>query len=222
MATTDYFEMLRPTCYFIQDRVWFEKNSSTYEKLQQVFRALNEKVSWEMVLCVPGPYAEEFQRSKLITNQFIEIRSFDGRGLRSGRLGTVNSDFSVRTRMLIFLWNRSLLYPPLESVASTALFELIRTHPLRIDLVGLDMTMGRDLALDASGSLGYFPRHFYGKFAEAAPNHAPTTSTAHAYIYLSKKFHLFHLLSEYARGNRVPVLNRTADTLLDSFPVSRQ
>jgi len=220
MASTDYFETLRPTAYFIQDRFWFEREPFHEQKVEQMFRALNDKVSWKMALCIPSRYAKQFRTSQQITNKFIEIRSFDGPELKSGHLGTVNDDFNLRTKFLTYLWNRSFLYPPLEGIASTALFELIRTHPVRIDLAGLDMTMGRDLSVDTSGSLGFFPSHFYGKSADRVPDYGPTISTAHAYFWLSRKFHLFNLLRAYADAQGVTILNRTADTLLDSFPAS--
>ena len=219
-AATDWFERLRPNRYFLQDDYWFEESSDELrEKAQRTFDCLNEKVTWGLTLTVPLRYLGSFIQSGRITNSNISIEAMSVGTQRAGDV----THFAYRARFLkeliFWLWSAGLLALPATNIVSSSLFVLLSEGHKKIDVIGLDMTMANDFALNQQGKLGFFPTHFYGKSSTSEPSKGTERkSVALAYEWLAKKFRVFDLLASYASYQKAIVTNRSSLTLLDSFP----
>ena len=74
-AEDDRFEEIRPKYYVLSDPMFF-RQSVTRERVEALYRRLNEKVTWEMNLYVQYYNPERFDYRRRLTNPHIRIVPF--------------------------------------------------------------------------------------------------------------------------------------------------
>jgi len=220
-AATEWFDVVKPSYYFVQDTYWFDENNLR-EKASLTFDAIRKKLSWEMDFFYPA----EFSRSTVIS-ELSEIPGLNLRPLRhhswppfASLVSAVDllPQFSSSNRKIVHrLWDMKLASVPPVGVVSNALFELILSGSKKIDILGLDMSMVLDLRVDSDGSTQFLPKHFYGTAVTPETPLARTNTMSNSYIKIAKKFESFYLLEGYARHRGCVVRNLSSFTLLDAF-----
>jgi len=224
-AATDWFEIVRPKYYFIQDPFWFEPLRNLGPKASSVFAGISEKLTWNMELMFPAEYSDCETILALGKNSNITLRPLAQYTWPSfvGLMSTVDllPHFSQANRRQIFrLWDRGLAQVLTNGVVQTTMFEFIRNGARKIDVLGLDMSMALDLAVDEKGQTQYYPRHFYGKatIPEKPLSGDRANKMADSYRAIAQKFDVFDLLAGYSMHRGCRVRNLSSLTLLDSFP----
>lgn len=217
-AKTDFFSIVRPNRYFLQDRYWFDEAGHRRREVSETLAAIASRTTWPMTLMIPSAYVELFNDKQLTANTNVAIRPFDGVGLVSTPVGDAARDNTLTLRPKLWLWRKGLGYPCLSGIVQTALFELIRSEVSTVLLLGVDMTLGLDMKLDTTGRITFSPNHFYGASPKPVRVNKYRDTTAKSYVWLSQKFVLFDELSALAKQLNVEVFNGSSISLLDSFP----
>ena len=222
-ASSSLFPAVRPSEYFMQDPFWFEPRSQMSAATLATVEALANDTKWPMKLYFPAHYWNSETILRLQTSSFITLKPLpqhnwpDFHALLS-EYDTLHHLRGNHKTRLFRIWADSRAQFLTNGVIQSLLFELIRSGAERVDLVGLDMSMAREMGLDATRQPRFTPTHFYAPEGAAKSNAAGLGATmAGAYRGVAQKFELFYLLEEFAKYVRVPIVNLSSDSLLDAF-----
>lgn len=223
-AATAYFTEFKPDYYFIQDPFWFDNIENLTPKARGMLEGIIRELSWPMQLIFPSNYLESEpikKLSELPLLTLVPLPQYRWPGFHSliSRVDLLPY-FSLMNRKLLFrLWDRHLTQILSNGVVQTALFELIRSGIKNIDVLGLDMSMGKELHLDKDGTVNFYPVHFYGaaKTPEEPLAGIKENSMAASYRAIAQKFEVFYLIEEYARARGATITNLSSDSNLDAF-----
>lgn len=221
-ADHELFSELKPRHYVLQDSYfWLSDAIETYaEKRERTFRALSEKVSWPMVLFVPGHCRRREWLRDQIDNENICICHFQSDYLKSG--DSIDQARLRPSRLMFHLWRTGWLAPPPENVLATALFLAERLGYRHLEVVGADFSFFTEMTVDQSTNVvGRHVKHFYGSelrpiFKEKSGK-TPTTM-AFEMARWSRAFQSIELVHEYLEQQGVTVLNRSGFSYIDSLP----
>ena len=211
-ATSEEFSILKPKYYILSDPQFFRKAGYS-ERVEAMYRALAEKVSWPMTLYVQYYNPEHFDYAaavghnpnirivKFHTLVFHGFRSVEfwcyRRGLGSGNFGTVVQNGEFVAMLLGY-----------------------RT----IELYGVDHTLLEGLVVDDKNRLCRTQSHYYDtEPAEPKPIYVNATTPPRPYTmasYLAETAELFRgheVLAEYARTQGVSIINCTKGSMIDAY-----
>ena len=211
-ATSDEFSILKPKYYILSDPQFFRKAGYS-DRVEAMYRALAERVSWPMTLYVQYYNPEKFDYAAAIghnpnirivkfhTLVFHGFRSVEfwcyRRGLGSGNFGTVVQNGEFVAMLLGY-----------------------RT----IELYGVDHTLLEGLVVDDKNRLCRTQSHYYDtEPAQPKPIYVNATTPPRPYTmasYLAETAELFRgheVLAEYARTQGVRIINCTKGSMIDAY-----
>ena len=208
-AEDDRFEEIRPKYYVLSDPMFF-RQSVNRERVEALYRRLNEKVTWEMNLYVQYYNPERFDYRRRLTNPHIRIvpfhtllyhgfRSVEFRhGLGSANFGTVIQNGEYIGLLLGYR---------------------------HLSLYGVDHTLLEGLCVDASNRLCRADRHYYDQGAAAAPRPIyfnatlpPVPYTMASYLAeVAELFRGHEVLRDYAATLGARIVNHTAGSMIDAY-----
>lgn len=211
-ALGEEFELLRPKYYVISDPMFFRKAGRS-ERVERMYEALRERVSWPMTLYVQYYNPEHFDYAAAVghnpnirivpfhTTVFHGFRSVEfwcyRHGLGSGNFGTV-----VQNGELIGI---QLGYKTIE-------------------LYGVDHTLLEGLTVDEENRLCRIKSHYYDAAPVAAePIYVNATTPPRPYTmhtYLAETAELFRgheVLRDFAVAEGVRIINRTRHSMIDAY-----
>ena len=211
-ALGEEFLVLRPKYYVISDPMFFRRAGRS-ERVENLYRALAEKVKWPMTLYVQYYNPERFDYVEAIghnpmirivpfhTTVFHGFRSVEfwcyRRGLGSGNFGTVVQNGEFIAMLLGY-----------------------RT----IDLYGVDHTLLEGLTVDDENRLCRVQSHYYDSAPKPpTPIYVNATQPPRPYTmssYLAETAELFRgheVLRDYAEAQGVRILNRTRGSMIDAY-----
>lgn len=211
-ALSEEFLTLRPKYYVISDPMFFRRAGRS-ERVENLYRALAEKVKWPMTLYVQYYNPERFDYTEAIghnpmirivpfhTTVFHGFRSVEfwcyRRGLGSGNFGTVVQNGEFIAMLLGY-----------------------RT----IDLYGVDHTLLEGLTVDDENRLCRIQSHYYDSAPKPpTPIYVNATQPPRPYTmssYLVETAELFRgheVLRDYAEAQGVRILNRTRGSMIDAY-----
>lgn len=211
-ALGEEFLVLRPKYYVISDPMFFRRAGRS-ERVENLYRALAEKVKWPMTLYVQYYNPERFDYAEAIghnpmirivpfhTTVFHGFRSVEfwcyRRGLGSGNFGTVVQNGEFIAMLLGY-----------------------RT----IDLYGVDHTLLEGLTVDDENRLCRVQSHYYDSAPKPpTPIYVNATQPPRPYTmssYLAETAELFRgheVLRDYAEAQGVRILNRTRGSMIDAY-----
>lgn len=211
-SLSEEFTTLKPKYYTLSDPQFFRKAGRS-SRVEAMYKALAEKVSWPMTLYVQYYNPEKFDYAaavghnpnirivKFHTTVFRGFRSVEfwcyRRGLGSGNFGTVVQNGEFIAMLLGY-----------------------RT----IELYGVDHTLLEGLMVDDKNRLCRVQSHYYDtQPAEPEPIFVNATNPPRPYTmasYLAETAELFRgheVLADYARTQGVRVINRTKGSMIDAY-----
>ena len=211
-STSEEFSILKPKYYILSDPQFFRK-AGYNDRVEMMYKALAEKVSWPMTLYVQYYNPEKFDYAAAIGhNPNIKIVRFHTlvfhgfrnvefwcyrNGLGSGNFGTVVQNGEFVAMLLGY-----------------------RT----IELYGVDHTLLEGLMVDDKNRLCRTQSHYYDSTpAEPKPIYVNATIPPQPYTmasYLAETAELFRgheVLAEYARTQGVRIINRTKGSMIDAY-----
>ena len=208
-ALDERFEVVRPAYYVLSDPMFF-RDSAYRDRVAELYRALDEKVTWPMNLYVQYYNPERFDYRAALPNPNIRIirfhthlyRGFRGvefwlfrRGLGSANFGTV-----------------------VQGCEYVALLRGYKT----LELYGVDHTLLDGLCVDDENRLCRADGHYYDD-APAVPKPIFQKVPRRPYtmsVYLAEVAELFRgheVLRDYARSLGARIINRTRGSMIDAY-----
>lgn len=208
-ANTPEFFTIRPTHYCFADPMFYRKNHN-YERVQGLFRLLEEKVDWDMNVYVIGGYKEEFKHFSRLSNCHLHIVSVNG------------DEFKGYPCIQNYIYKKGIASPIFSTVAIMAIFVGINSGYTNIRLYGVDHTFFNGLCVNDKNQACVREEHFYEKEPILKPllrNDNSQIFKMSDYIYsISLMFKSHDQLAAYASSVGTNVLNCTECSLIDSYP----
>ena len=211
-ALGDEFTIVRPQYYVLSDPQFFRRAGRS-ERVENLYRALGERVNWPMTLYVQYYNPERFDyRAAVGANPNIRIVPFHTlvfRGLRS---------------VEFWCYRHGLGSGNFGTVVQNGEFIGLLLGYRQIDLYGVDPTLLDGLTVDDRNRLCRTQSHYYDS-APAAPEpifvnatDPPRPYTMHTYLAETAELFRGHeVLRDYARSIGARIVNRTRGSMIDAY-----
>ena len=208
-ALDERFGVVRPAYYVLSDPMFF-RDSACRDRVAELYRVLNEKVTWPMNLYVQYYNPEHFDYRAALPNPNIRIVRFHTQVYRGFR--------SVE----FWLFRRGLGSANFGTVVQVCEYIALLLGYKTLELYGVDHTLLDGLCVDDENRLCRADGHYYDD-APAVPKpifqkvpHRPYTMS----VYLAEVAELFRgheVLRDYARSLGARIINRTRGSMIDSY-----
>jgi hypothetical protein len=206
------FTTLKPKYYVISDPQFFRR-AGYNERIEAMYKALAENVSWPMTLYVQYYNPEKFDYAAAIChNPNIKIVKFHTTLFRGFR----NVEF--------WCYRHGLGSGNFGTVVQNGEFIAMLLGYRTIELYGVDHTLLEGLTVNEKNQLCRIKIHYYDKTPQPAePIYVNATTPPRPYTmasYLAETAELFRgheVLAEYARTQGVRIINRTKDSMIDAY-----
>ncbi len=211
-ALGDELTVVRPQYYVLSDPQFFRRAGHS-ERVENLYRALGERVNWPMTLYVQYYNPEQFDyRAAVGDNPHIRIVPFHTlvfRGLRS---------------VEFWCYRHGLGSGNFGTVVQNGEFIGLLLGYRQIDLYGVDHTLLDGLTVDDRNRLCRTQSHYYDS-APAAPEpifvnatDPPRPYTMHTYLAETAELFRGHeVLRDYARSIGARIINRTRGSMIDAY-----
>ena len=211
-ALGDELTVVRPQYYVLSDPQFFRRAGHS-ERVENLYRALGERVNWPMTLYVQYYNPEQFDyRAAVGDNPNIRIVPFHTlvfRGLRS---------------VEFWCYRHGLGSGNFGTVVQNGEFIGLLLGYRQIDLYGVDHTLLDGLTVDDRNRLCRTQSHYYDS-APAAPEpifvnatDPPRPYTMHTYLAETAELFRGHeVLRDYARSIGARIIHRTGGSLIDAY-----
>lgn len=211
-ALGDELTVVRPQYYVLSDPQFFRRAGRS-ERVENLYRALGERVNWPMTLYVQYYNPEQFDyRAAVGDNPNIRIVPFHTlvfRGLRS---------------VEFWCYRHGLGSGNFGTVVQNGEFIGLLLGYRQIDLYGVDHTLLDGLTVDDRNRLCRTQSHYYDS-APAAPEpifvnatDPPRPYTMHTYLAETAELFRGHeVLRDYARSIGARIINRTRGSMIDAY-----
>ena len=211
-ALSEEFALIKPKYYVISDPMFFRK-AGYGERVQELYKALAEKVSWPMKLYVQYYNPEHFDyRTAIGHNPNIEIVPFHSivfHGFRS---------------VEFWCYHRGLGSGNFGTVIQIGEFIALQLGYRRIELYGVDHTLLDGLMVDENNRVCRRKSHYYdSEQSPAEPIYYNATNPPRPYTmseYLSETAELFRgheVLRDFSEKCGAEIINRTAHSMIDAY-----
>ena len=211
-ALSEEFALIKPKYYVISDPMFFRK-AGYGERVQELYKALAEKVSWPIKLYVQYYNPEHFDyRSAIGHNPNIEIVPFHSivfHGFRS---------------VEFWCYRRGLGSGNFGTVIQNGEFIALQLGYRRIELYGVDHTLLDGLMVDEKNRVCRRKSHYYdSEQSPAEPIYYNATNPPRPYTmseYLSETAELFRgheVLRDFSEKCGTEIINRTANSMIDAY-----
>lgn len=211
-ALSEEFALIKPKYYVISDPMFFRK-AGYGERVQELYKALAEKVSWPMKLYMQYYNPEHFDyRSAIGHNPNIEIVPFHSivfHGFRS---------------VEFWCYRRGLGSGNFGTVIQNGEFIALQLGYRRIELYGVDHTLLDGLMVDEKNRVCRRKSHYYdSEQSPAEPIYYNATNPPRPYTmseYLSETAELFRgheVLRDFSEKCGAEIINRTAHSMIDAY-----
>jgi hypothetical protein len=211
-ALSEEFALIKPKYYVISDPMFFRKAGYS-ERVQELYKALAEKVSWPMKLYVQYYNPEHFDyRTAIGHNPNIEIVPFHSTVFHGFR--------SVE----FWCYRRGLGSGNFGTVIQNGEFIALQLGYRRIELYGVDHTLLDGLMVDEKNRVCRRKSHYYdSEQSPAEPIYYNATNPPRPYTmseYLSETAELFRgheVLRDFSAECEAEIINRTAHSMIDAY-----
>ena len=208
-ALDERFEVVRPAYYVLSDPMFF-RDSAYRDRVAELYRALDEKVTWPMNLYVQYYNPEKFDYRAALPNPNIRIIRFHTQLYRGFR------------GVELWLFRRGLGSANFGTVVQVCEYVALLLGYKTLELYGVDHTLLDGLCVDDENRLCRADGHYYDD-APAVPKpifqkvpHRPYTMS----VYLAEVAELFRgheVLRDYARSLGARIINRTRGSMIDAY-----
>lgn len=203
------FETLRPAYYVLSDPMFF-RDSAQRDRVAELYRTLNARVTWPMHLYVQFYNPERFDYRAALPNPLIRIIPFH------------TQLYDGFPRLTFRLFRRGLGSANFGTVVQVGEYVALLLGYRTVELYGVDHTLLDGLTVDAENRLCRRDSHYYDTAPAAAQPifqkvpHAPYTMAG----YLAEVAELFRgheILRDYAASVGARIVNRTRGSLIDAY-----
>lgn len=211
-SLSEDFTTLKPKYYILSDPQFFRR-AGYNERIEAMYKALAENVSWPMTLYVQYYNPEKFDYAAAVGhNPNIKIVKFHTTLFRGFR----NVEF--------WCYRHGLGSGNFGTVVQNGEFIAMLLGYRTIELYGVDHTLLEGLTVNEKNQLCRIKSHYYDKTPQPAePIYVNATTPPRPYTmasYLAETAELFRgheVLAEYARTQGVRIINRTKGSMIDAY-----
>ncbi len=211
-ALSEEFEVVRPKYYVISDPMFF-RAAGRSERVENLYKALAERVTWPMTFYVQYYNPEHFDYSAAInTNPNIRIVPFHSivfHGFRS---------------VEFWMYRRGLGSGNFGTVVQNGEFIGILLGYKQIELYGVDHTLLEGLCVDDENRLCRTQSHYYDTTPQAPKpiyynaTNPPRPYTMHEYLAETAELFRGHeVLRDWATTEGIRIINRTRGSMIDAY-----
>ena len=208
-ALDERFETVRPAYYVLSDPMFF-RDSACRDRVAELYRVLDEKVTWPMNLYVQYYNPERFDYRAALPNPNIRIVRFHTQLYRGFR------------GVEFWLFRRGLGSANFGTVVQVCEYVALLLGYKTLELYGVDHTLLDGLCVDEENRLCRADGHYYDA-VPATPKpifqkvpHRPYTMS----VYLAEVAELFRgheVLRDYAASLGARIINRTRGSMIDAY-----
>ena len=208
-ALDERFETVRPAYYVLSDPMFF-RGSACRDRVAELYRVLDEKVTWPMNLYVQYYNPERFDYRTALPNPNIRIVRFHTQLYRGFR------------GVEFWLFRRGLGSANFGTVVQVCEYVALLLGYKTLELYGVDHTLLDGLCVDEENRLCRADGHYYDA-VPATPKpifqkvpHCPYTMS----VYLAEVAELFRgheVLRDYAASLGARIINRTRGSMIDAY-----
>lgn len=155
-AEDERFTELRPAYYVLSDPMFF-RDTTERQRVEALYRAMNERVAWPMNLYVQYYNPERFDYRAVLPNPNIRIVPFHTLTYRGFR------------RLEFWLYRHGLGSANFGTVVQVGEYIALLLGYKRIELYGVDHTLLEGLCVDDANRLCRADRHYYDGGEPADP-----------------------------------------------------
>lgn len=208
-ALDERFTMVRPAYYVLSDPMFF-RDSVYRDRVAELYRVLNERVTWPMNLYVQYYNPERFDYRAALPNANIRIVKFH------------TQVYSGFRSVEFWLFRRGLGSANFGTVVQVCEYIALLLGYKRLELCGVDHTLLDGLSVDGENRLCRADGHYYDD-APAAPKPIFQKVPRRPYtmaVYLAEVAELFRgheVLRDYARSLGARIVNRTKGSMIDAY-----
>ncbi len=209
-SITEEYVILKPSHYVILDSGFWKSEAET---IIESLNAIKTKTSWEINLFVPQMAAKSGRFEQLCKeNKNIKLHYFNY---------TVFKGFE---NIAHYFYSKNLAMPQAQNVLVASLFLGINMGFQKIILVGADHTWHQTLHLNDKNEVCVKHTHFYEQ--EEKLNYVPFYKGAHSkeifrmdelFFTWAKVFWGYLMLNDYAKKQKVKILNASEISFIDAF-----
>ncbi len=209
-AEDERFTELRPAYYVLSDPMFF-RDTTERQRIEALYRAMNERVAWPMNLYVQYYNPERFDYRAALPNPNIRIVPFHTLMYRGFR------------RLEFRLYRHGLGSANFGTVVQVGEYIALLLGYKRIELYGVDHTLLEGLCVDDANRLCRADRHYYdgGEPADPRPMYQKVPRRPYTMsVYLAEVAELFRgheVLRDYARSLGARIVNRTRGSMIDAY-----
>ena len=209
-AEDERFTELRPAYYVLSDPMFF-RDTTERQRIEALYRAMNERVAWPMNLYVQYYNPERFDYRAALPNPNIRIVPFHTLMYRGFR------------RLEFRLYRHGLGSANFGTVVQVGEYIALLLGYKRIELYGVDHTLLEGLCVDDANRLCRADCHYYdgGEPADPRPMYQKVPRRPYTMsVYLAEVAELFRgheVLRDYARSLGARIVNRTRGSMIDAY-----
>jgi len=206
----NFFTELRPAYYVLSDPMFF-RDTTERQRIEALYRAMNERVAWPMNLYVQYYNPERFDYRAALPNPNIRIVPFHTLTYRGFRT------------LEFWLYRHGLGSANFGTVVQVGEYIALLLGYKRIELYGVDHTLLEGLCVDDANRLCRADRHYYdgGEPADPRPMYQKVPRRPYTMsVYLAEVAELFRgheVLRDYARSLGARIVNRTRGSMIDAY-----
>lgn len=211
-ALSEEFSVIKPKYYLISDPMFFRRAGHS-ERIDALYKALAERITWPMTLYVQYYNPEHFDYGKAIGHNpnicIVRFHSIVFRGFR---------------KVEFWCYRRGLGSGNFGTVVQNGEFIGIQLGYKHIDLYGVDHTLLDGLCVDDKNRLCRTQSHYYDTTPPAPePIYVNATNPPRPYSmhsYLAETAELFRgheVLRDWARDEGVRIVNHSRGSMIDAY-----
>lgn len=210
-ATTDMYEMIKPTYYVICDPTFFSNEViDNFRALQnEVFTAINEKTKWNLTLFVHSNAQKHSPFISILNNKNVTIHFINNIPVIDGSQKVNN-----------FLFKYQLANPLFQNVLVAAIYIGIQLKYSTIYIWGADHSWHEDFILGKDNILYTPDKHFYDtdeKFQPHINAEGKPIKVFEEFSSLARVFKIYVSLQSYSEYVNCKIINRSSKTWIDAF-----
>lgn len=207
-AMSPEFEELRPELYVLADpNFWLAQVSADLaESRESLVDAMNYKVTWELILCLPFE-AKGCSMVSDIVNDKISVSYFN------------RTPVSGLPRFCQILIKRQLGIYPAYNVLIPAIHIALWAKPSRLILIGADHSWHEEISMSESGHVLVEQKHFYVEKTSPKTVDKPSGefSIGELFARWGCVFITYRYLNDLAVSEGVKIINCSSKSYIDAF-----
>ena len=214
----ELYPIVKPKIYVFLDPIFFTEhvNKCSKDKREHVFRTLNTKTEWDMLVLLPNS-ADIRVLQSMITNQYVRILKYNG---------LMSSMFFRYGAMLRVAFDIGFYGPPRINVLVHALFLSIRAGYKKIELFGADFDYHKKLEVHQDTNELLLRAEYFNAPTQVVSIKTTILEesdlTASEFFYdVSVAYGAFNMVKLYARDCKVKIVNCSSYSMLDMFERDR-